>query len=264
MKQSLAEAILKKRIRERPSPNLIDIHTNLHHFALINYALPKERLIPHIPTDRFDIPEFEINGQKLAMMSAVPFWDSDFNYVRIAPWLKGQFAQTNYRVYVIDKATNEHVVWFFGTTLGSPIVYGARWLWGIPWHYAQYNVDCLWQNGRYTNYNINSQSNWAASDVQLEDTGEPITVQKGFDSLTEMELILTHPVQGYYWRLNGRLGSYSIWHDKIPLTTAKSKNLYFSLYEKLDLLTPTEMQHPHSIFLCPQTHFDVHLPPKKL
>ena len=257
------QTILDRRIAERPSPNRLDIRSDLLHFALINYALPAARLRPRIP-ERFDIPEFDINGKKLAMMSAVPFWDADFRFVRLAPWLKWQFAQTNYRVYVVDKTTGEHVVWFFGTTLGSSIVYVARLWWGIPWHYARYEVDCVWQNGRYHHYHITSHSDWAAAEINLTDTGELITHQPGFNSLTEMQLILTHPVLGFYYRLNGRLGSYSVWHDRIPLTTAHAQHLYFSLYERLNLLSRAEMEQPHSIFLCPRTTFDVHLPPLKL
>jgi hypothetical protein len=256
--------ILRQRVAQRPPPNRLDIHSDLLHFALINYALPKARLEPYIPTDRFHIPEVDINGEKLALMSAVPFWDADFRFVRLASRLTFQFAQTNYRVYVIDRVTGQHVVWFFGTTLGSPIVYAARWLWGIPWHYARYMVDCVAENGRYRHYHISSQSQWASAEIVLTDTGEPITCQPGFNSLAEMQLILTHPVQGYYWRLNGHLGRYSVWHDLIPLTNAHPQCLYFSLYERLNLLSPAEMQRPHSIFLCPRTTFDVHLPPTKL
>ena len=258
-----AQATLERRIRQRPSPSRLDIHSDLLHFALINYALPAARLRPHI-RERFHISEFDINGEKLALMSAVPFWDADFRFVRLAPWLKWKFAQTNYRVYVVDRQTGEPVVWFFGTTLGSPIVYAARVLWGIPWHYARYEVDCVPENGRYHHYHISSQSQWATAEISLTDTGEPITCQPGFASMAEMQLILTHPLQGFYYRLNGRLGSYSVWHDLIPLTQATPQHLYFSLYERLDLLTRAEMQQPHSIFLCPRTTFDVHLPPLKL
>ena len=105
---SSARAILESRL-QRSTGNLLNIRTDLQHFALINYALPKSRLEPHIPTDRFDIPEFTINGQPLAMLSAVPFVDADFRYSRLTPWLKFRFGQTNHRVYVIDKRTGQPV-----------------------------------------------------------------------------------------------------------------------------------------------------------
>jgi uncharacterized protein YqjF (DUF2071 family) len=128
-------SILNARLQPRASGRW-DVRTTLHHFALINYTLPRTRSARHIPLDRFDIPEFNIGGKRLALMSAVPFVDTDFRFYRLAPWARFSFAQTNYRAYVIDKRTGEHVVWFFGTTLGSPVVEFARLAWHIPWHFA--------------------------------------------------------------------------------------------------------------------------------
>jgi hypothetical protein len=257
--------ILNQRLQGR-SDGLIDIHTRLLHFALINYALPQERLAQYIPTDRFDIPEFSIGGQRLAMMSAVPFVDVDFHFIRLFPFLKFGFGQTNYRVYVIDKKTGQHGAWFFGTTLGSPVVHIARTLWRIPWHHARYRMDCRYnaQAKRYDRYRYDVDSDWGRADIELEDTGEPIRVIDGFTSYDEMKLILTHPVNGYFYRLDGEPGSYSIWHPEMQLTMGRARRLYFSLYEKLGLLTKEEMRRPHSIFMCPEIEFKVYLPPRKL
>ncbi len=248
----------------RPSPGWLDIHTTLQHFALINYAVPTERLRPHIPKDRFDIPEYEINGRQLALLSVVPFVDTDFRYIRLAPWLKFRFPQTNYRVYVTDRQTKEPVVWFFGTTLGSPIVYLARTLWRIPWYYGRYQVDCQRTSNYYTKFTYQTKSKWAAAEIDLQDTGQPVNTQPGFDTLEQMQLILTHPVTGFYYRLNRQLGSYTIWHKLMEMTLAQPNHLYFSLLERLNILSPSQMQQPHSIFLCPQIDFDIHLPPIKL
>jgi hypothetical protein len=257
--------ILNQRLQGR-SDGPIDIHTRLLHLALINYALPKERLAQYLPTDRFDIPEFSIGGQRLAMMSAVPFVDVDFHFIRLFPFLKFRFGQTNYRVYVIDRKTGQYSAWFFGTTLGSPLVHIARALWQIPWHHARYQFDCHYnaQAKRYERYRYEVDSDWGRAEIELEDSGEPVTVVDGFPSYDEMKLILTHPVNGYFYRLDGTPGSYSIWHPEMGLTFGRAGRLYFGLYEKLGLLTKEEMGHPHSIFMCPEIEFKVYLPPRKL
>lgn len=260
-----ARHILNQRLQGRPD-GPIDVHTRLLHFALINYALPKERLAQYIPADRFDIPEFSIGGQRLAMMSAVPFVDVDFHFIRLFPFLKFRFGQTNHRVYVIDRKTDQHSAWFFGATLGSPAIHVARTLWQIPWHYARYRLDCHYnaQAKRYDRYRYDVDSDWCQADIELEDSGVPITLIDGFTSHDELKLILTHPVNGYFYRLDGKLGSYSIWHPEMQLTFGRARRLFFSLYEKLGLLTKEEMQHPHSIFMCPEIEFKVYLPPTKL
>jgi hypothetical protein len=255
--------LLQRRLAVRPRRRL-DVLSTLRHFALINYALPKARLEPYIPTDRYTIPEFAIGGSRLALMSAVPFVDVDFHFPGLFPFLRFRFGQTNYRVYVIDRQSGEHGVWFFGTTLGSPVVYVPRNAWKIPWHYARYQIACDYdrQLGRYRSYEYAVASSWASARISLHDTGEPVASAEGFASREEMLFVLTHPVEGYFYRTDGKLGSYSVWHEELRCTVGQPQDLYFSLYERLGLLSREEMQRPHSVFICPETVFTVHLPPR--
>ena len=251
------ETILQHRLKKRPS-GLLDIRSDLLHFALINYTVPKTRLEPYVPSERFEILEFDIDGRQQAMLSVVPFVDADFSFYRLFRWFKFRFPQTNHRVYVIDKATGEPVVWFFGTTLGSRVVHLARTLWRIPWYGARYHIDCVFDAtaGRYETYQMRIKSDWCAAQIEIEDTGKPA-------ELSDAErLILTHPVDGYFYRLDGRVAGYAVWHERIPLTSGKPRQLYFSLYEKLGIMTREEMQKPYSIFLCPRIPFEIYMPPK--
>ena len=100
--------------------------------------------------------------------------------------------------------------------------------------------------------------------IDLEDTGEPVSITGGFQDLDHQTLILTHPVDGFYYRLDNRIGSYSVWHEEIQLTTGHARQLYFSLYERLGLLSRAEMAQPHSVFICPKITFDVYLPPREI
>jgi hypothetical protein len=244
----------------------LDVHSTLRHFALINYTLPIARLERYIPTDRFAIATFDIGGERRAMLSAVPFLDWDFHFARLAPFLKFRFGQTNHRAYIINKATGEPGVWFFGTTLGSPVVQIARALWRIPWYPARYRIDCAYNAParRYDTFRYTITSDWCSARVNIEDTGEPVALAAGFASMDAMRLILTHPVDGYFFRRDGTLGTYAVRHDAIQATTGHAKDLYFSLYDRLGLLSPDEMQHPHSIFLMPAIAFRILLPPKRL
>ena len=251
--------ILQQRLSKRPS-GFLDIRSALLHFALINYTVPKIRLEPYVFSERFEILEFDIDGRQQAMLSVVPFVDADFCFYRLFPWFKFRFPQTNHRIYVIDKVTGEPAVWFLGTTLGSRVVHLARALWRIPWYRACYHVDCAFDEtaSRYETYEMRIKSDWCAAQIEIEDTGSPV-------ELSDKErLILTHPVDGYYYRLDGRVGGYAVWHELIPLTSGKPHFLYFSLYERLGIMTREEMQKPHSIFICPRIPFEIYMPPKPL
>ena len=257
--------VFGRRIADR-NAGWMDIRSNLLHFALINYAVPISRLIPHIPQERFEIVSFEICGRESGLVSAVPFLDDDFCFSRLAPFARFRFGQTNHRVYVIDRTTGEHVVWFFGTTLGSWVVRCARALWRIPWHAAKYRMDCVFDSSenRYQRYAFHVESDWCAGEIELEDTGEPMSLLDGFETFAQQRLVLTHPVEGFFYRLDGDIGTYSVWHDEIPLSMARAQRLYFSLYERLGLLSREEMMDPHSILVCPKTLFEVHMPPRRL
>ena len=254
------QEILRSRL-VLPKQGPMHADTDLRNFALINYALPKKRLESHIP-DCFDIPEFEIDGVKMSLLSVVPFYDDNFRLSSF-PLIKSHFFQTNFRVYVINKKTSEHVAWFFGTTLGSQFVRIPQLLWKLPWHHAKYNSQCEYDNfaKRFKKYEIHIFSNWCNADIDIEDTGRAMGNVKGFASLDEMRLILTHPIEGYFYRRDGKIGTYSIWHEEMKGTIGKGRKIYFSLFEKLNLLSREEMNQPHSIFLCPQIKFKICLPP---
>ncbi|MFN7130959.1 MAG: DUF2071 domain-containing protein [Myxococcales bacterium] len=239
------------------------MRTALRHFALITFAVPVERLLPFIPADRFEVTTFEVGGEPRALLSAVPFLDTDFRFVRLAPFLRFEFAQTNHRVYVRDRRTGEPAVWFLGTTLGSRWVNVPRLLWRLPWHPARYRLDCAWDAaaGRYRTFRYAIDSAWCAGALALDDTGAPPPLLPGFTSHAEQQLVLTHPTAGFYRRLDGRLGSYSIWHDALPMTRAVPRETYFALYERLGLLSREEMRSPHSALIAREVEFDIHLPP---
>jgi len=258
-------ALLAHRLTPRRD-GWLDVRSTLRHFALITYTLPVSRLARYIPTDRFAIATFDIGGERRAMLSAVPFLDVDFHFARLFPFLKFRFGQTNHRAYVVNKATGKPGVWFFGTTLGSPVVQIARTLWRIPWHRARYRIDCTYDATarRYDTYRYTIASDWCSARIAIEDTGAPIALTEGFAEMDAMRLILTHPVDGYFHRLDGALGTYSVRHDAMQGTIGRPTDLYFSLYDRLDLLTPDEMQRPHSIFLSPEIAFQILLPPKRL
>jgi hypothetical protein len=79
-----------------------------------------------------------------------------------------------------------------------------------------------------------------------------------------MTLLLTHPVAGFFHRRDGRVGTYRVAHDLSPLTLARPRDLYFSLYERLGILSREEMQRPASVLLARRTSFTIHMPPRPL
>ena len=249
---------------QRPSTHGIDVVTILKHFAIVTYAVAPERVRPHVD-DRFELDCFTApDGTSRVWVSVVPFLDWDFHFARL-PQLKFRFGQTNYRTYVIDRVTQHRAVWFFGTTLGGWPVVVPHYLWQLPWHYGRIKFDCVFDSAhaRYSRYKMTTQSDWAAIDLELEDTGQPITQLDGFENMEAGLVRLTHPLMGVYYGRDGKLGSYNVWHNRLRCTVGQVRQARISLLDHLGIVPFGEQMAPHSVLIQPETEFIVQLPPKR-
>ena len=247
----------------RRPPAGIDVVTMLEHFAIITYLVDPAALRPHID-ERFE-PDCvtAADGSEKALLSVVPFLDRDFRFVRF-PFFKWRFGQTNYRAYVTDRTTGEHAVWFFGTSLASWTVNIPYYIWRLPWYQATINFDVAWDESaqRYSRYQFTTDSEWAPAQCTLEDSGAAVQELAGFPDLETGKVLLTHPLKGYYYRRDGSLGSYSIWHDKLQLTSGRAIQANFPLLDRLGLVKEGDLDAIHSVLIQPATEFTIYLPPK--
>ena len=240
-----------------------DVKATLEHFAIISYAVPPDRVSPYVD------PLFELDcfpnaqGEPLVWVSMVPFEDQDFRFAA-APWLRFRFGQTNYRTYVIDRSTGRRAVWFFGTTLDSWTVAVPRYFWKLPWHRGRIRFNCDYDASarRYTRYRMTTKSDWAPVELELSDLGTPITALDGFPNLDAGLVALTHPLTGVYHHRDGRLGTYSIWHDKLHCTAGHVVSARIGLFDRLGLVPYAEQSKPHSVLIQHRTEFTIFLPPK--
>ncbi len=246
----------------RPPVSGRDVLATLEHFAIISYAVPADRVRPHVHPG-FDLDCFPgSDGRPLVWVSMVPFEDQDFRFVAL-PWLRFRFGQTNYRTYVIDRSTGRRAVWFFGTTLDSWTVAVPRYAWKLPWHRGRIHFDCDYDAvaGRYAHYRMATRSDWAPVELELEDSGRPVAALDGLPDLEEGLVALTHPLTGVYYRRNGRLGTYSIWHDRLRCTSGRVIQARVGLFDRLGLVPYDEQRQAHSVLIQRRTEFTIYLPP---
>ncbi len=242
----------------RPTPRGIDVVSLLHHFAIVTYAVDPVRLRSLIDP-RFELLMVEVNGQERALISIVPFTEVNFGLAAY-PSPRFRFNQTNYRIYVTDTKTGDHCVWFIGSLLHSITVLIPRYIWKLPWHYGQMQFDCELHGGYYKRYKMTTRSSWA--DAELELVTEPglRSAHHGFPDDESALAYLTHPLKGYYYRRDGRLGSYSVWHDRLNMQPAHLKSARFDVLDRLGIASLEEQQKPYSVLVQPETEFTVYLP----
>ncbi|MBB6461937.1 DUF2071 domain-containing protein [Flammeovirga kamogawensis] len=252
--------ILDKRVQARKSKSKLDVNTLLEHFAIISYKVPLSKIEKYIPKP-FKLWTFLENGVAYALVSAVPFKDKDFRFYKLHSSLTFNFYQTNFRTYIIDERDGSYAAWFFGTTLGSITHIFPKLLWKMPWEFGRYSFDFIYEEGRYKKYVMEFTSKMGNGKIDLEGTTEENILLNGFSNLAEQDLILTHPVKGYYTQSESKIGTYEIWHPKFNLKQGKVKAAYFELFERLELLSKEDMKTPHSVLITDQIVFDVLLPP---
>ena len=248
---------------KRPQVGGIDAISTLEHFAIITYAVAPESLSRHLA------PRFEpvcvrlADGKLHALVSVVPFHDVDFRLARF-PLIRFAFGQTNYRAYVRDRETGTHCAWFFGTTLDSGTAIFPRYLWKLPWHRGRINFSCQPEEEVYHRYYMETKSRWAAAEVELEDAGGPLDHLDGFPDLETAMVVLTHPLEGFYLRRDGVLGSYRVWHNRLTPRVGNCRKASFALLDRLGLVAFADQDRPYSVMLQRQIEFTIYLPPRKL
>ena len=252
---------LKDYLVDRPQPKGIDVRCGLKHFAIITYAVPANRFQGLFP-DRFRLDTVEINGQKMGLISVVPFIDVDFTSA-VFPFPKFTMGQTNYRVYIIDTETNERCVWFLGTTLDSWTLVIPRYLWNLPWHAGRVIFDCILNEstGLYEKYQMKTSSDWAAASVELIQSESDIFEFPGFPDIESALVYLTHPLAGFYYRRDKKLGMYRVWHKELAVKPAKLKSANFQLLSDLGIVNESEQNSPYSVLIEPINEFTIYLPP---
>ncbi len=252
---------LKDYLIERPKPKGIDVLCGLKHFAIITYAVPSERFQGIFP-ERFKLDTVEINGQEMGLISVVPFIDVDFTSA-VFPFPKFTMGQTNYRIYIIDSETGERCVWFLGTTLDSWTLVVPRLLWNLPWHSGKVSFDCTFNevNGLYDKYQMQTESEWAEASVDLVQSESDLFEFPGFPDVESALVYLTHPLAGFYYRRDNKLGTYRVWHKELVVKPAKLKSANFKLLSNLGIVKEAEQKTPYSVLIEPVNEFTIYLPP---
>jgi hypothetical protein len=246
----------------RPRAKPRDVITTLRHFAIVTYAIPPERLAGLVD-DRFALDTVEIDGRTRALISVVPFEDEDFRWAA-SDGPRWRFGQTNYRIYVRDRQTGRRAVWFLGTTLGSWRVVVPRYWWRLPWHYGRFAFACeLNADGRYTTYRIETRSRWGPLTLALDHHPRAPLALAGFaDTATALD-VLTHPLDGFFRRRDGRLGTYSVWHERLTPTPGHVREARIGLLDRLGIVPFAEQADAHSVLIQERTEFQIHLPPRR-
>lgn len=253
------------QLLSKPDTRGFAVETTLQHLAIVTYWVDPLSLRKHLHPRFEPICLSAENRHRQSFVSVVTFLDRDFRFV-MWPSLTWSFGQTNYRAYVQDTETGDQAVWFFGTCLDSLLVVLPRVLWKLPWHRGRMVFHTSYDDTakRYSTYSVRTRSRWAPGHLEIRDLGLPLRQLPGVSNVEAGLVLFTHPMKGYFFRQDGALGSYAIWHDRMTPTLGELTQGRYPLLERLGLVAEGDLAAVHSVLMQPKIDFTIYLPPSKI
>jgi uncharacterized protein YqjF (DUF2071 family) len=242
-----------------PRPGPLAALTTLEDIAIVTYDIDPDALAALLPPWMEPDVLTLADGRRRALLSAVSFRDVDFRF-RLLPLVRLRMLQTNYRAYV--RAGGERAVWFLGSTLTSRSVAIPRRVWAMPWHRVDATLEATWHGSACRTWRSTASGTWGGMDVELRGTTEPMGRLDGMTDEAGTALLLTHPLTGYYRRLDGQVAGYRVWHAPMHPTRGLAEQTRYEVLESTGLIASG--QTPHSVLLERRSDFTVYLPPTRL
>jgi len=108
---------------------------------------------------------------------------------------------------------------------------------------------------------METESHWAEASVDLVQSESDLLNFPGFPDVESALVYLTHPLAGFYYRRDKKLGTYRVWHKELEVKPAKLKSANFKLLSDLDIVKEEEQNNPYSVLVEPINEFTIYLPP---
>jgi hypothetical protein len=132
----------------------------------------------------------------------------------------------------------------------------------MPWTRAAATIDATWDGEVCRAWRSRAVGEWGGYDIELTGSAEPMGRLDGFANELETARVLTHPMAGYYRRLDSSVAGYRVWHPPMHPRRGRAVRARYDALERLGLVTPD--QSPHSVLLERRSDFRIYLPPTRL
>jgi hypothetical protein len=238
----------------------------LEHLALTTFAVEPARLRRLLPPG-VEPATVAAAGGEAALVSAVSFIAHGLS-VDGWSWLRFSGGHVDYRA-AVRSPEGEPAAWFLGAAMSSPVAWGLRGLWAMPWHRAAVSVGAgagaggAAGDGRYRV--AVADHRWTATieaDAGPGGEGADGAGLDGFDRMEQAANVLVNPQLGLFRGRGGRLTSYRVEHSPPPPTLARHRTARVTLFEDLGLVEPGAS--PHSVLLVGGFDIAVELPPRRV
>jgi hypothetical protein len=204
----------------------------LNHISLIIYRIPVSRVCQILPPGTsLDTSVFE--GEEMAWLSVFSCIDQGM----------GGVESTTYRLHILSDGRPAQLV--LGVSIGSLASVGARHLWQLPWHLSAMELQAAYDsaNGRYSDYRLQTQSQWDNARWEMYDSGRAIEPHRILEMGVPSSL-LSERVKMIHRRQNSQNGETEFIQSEWMMTRAELKLAKSEFLERAGLLTREELANP--------------------
>lgn len=219
----------------------------LNHISLIIYRIPVSRVCQYLPAGT-TLDTTSEGGTEMAWLSVLSCIDQGV----------GGVENTTYRLHILSEGHPAQLV--LGVSLGSLASVGARHLWQLPWHLGAMELQAAYDqtNGRYSDYRLQTQSQWDNARWEMSDSGRAIEPQSlpgmGIPKSvlsTQIKMIYSRPVSQSSTAgkagpeaLIGHNGETEVVQADWMMTRAELKVARSEFLERSGLMTREELANP--------------------
>jgi hypothetical protein len=225
----------------------------LRHLSLIVYAIPREKAEAVIPNS-FEIEKSWLAGREVAWLSILSFLDQGSRHGR------HRISElTSYRLHVLHEGKPGNLL--LGISLGSLSAVATRNLWPVPWHLSamEFNVSYDRDAGRYRDYRLQTQSQWANASWEICDSGQSLLPEQVGSQPLPLSL-QGNLSNNYFLGRNGSPGLSRIRYHNLAFTSGKLRHAQSDLVERLGLLRRDELANPALVALQHQVSCQIFSP----
>jgi uncharacterized protein YqjF (DUF2071 family) len=239
-----------------PGSRWTTVRATLTHVLQINYAVPAERVRPHVP------PPLQLAtvGNGLALVSAVVMREEGCRPIWL-PKVGLRFEHVNFRTYV--QRGGRLGAFLLHVAMSSPLAPVMRAVVGLPIRWTPLRFErARDRSGAIARQAVYSSDYAIAVEVQAQPY--PLGRLAYFPSAQEGLDFLTGSPFAYFARRGG-VYEYQIARRPTPVRRGRVEVARWEPLARLGILASEyESEHPHSVFLAQPTEITFYLPARRL
>lgn len=247
---------------EAPERGAATFTVTLRDFLLVTYAVPAERVRPHVPEGLPLDMLPAAGGERLAFLQTTCFFNDNFHWTPVpGPGLS--YYQSTYRI--LTRRNGRRGGFFLRTCLETVPAHIAQRAIAREVDHARFTVHIEGNPlaGSYAVYTMRAVGERGQTALDARGLPAPPPLPAPFTRWDDMTFFLTQREEGYYAASMGGVGLLPVEHKRMEPVPAELVAARLTLWTDLGLLAPEDLLHPIAVLIQPSIVF-TSFPPRRV